>query len=498
MHSLHRRDFLRLSLAMGGGLLAAPGRGGMAAAFTRAAPHDADAAGAGTGEFPPGFLWGAATSAYQIEGAWNVDGRGESIWDRYSHTPGKVKGNANGDVACDSYHRYREDIAIARQLGMKTVRFSIAWPRIQPNGRGAANPKGLDFYKGYIDALLEAGIRPFPTLFHWDLPQALEDAGGWPNRDTAQRLADYAQIVTAALGDRVRQWTILNEPYVFTVLGYGLGIHAPGRKEPLACLRATHVANLAQGLAFRAIKAVDATLEVGAAISVGPTKPVTSSDADRAAAERQYKFANLWFVEPALKGHYPDGVLPAERLHQLLDFRDGDEKTMRAPLQFLGLNYYMFSYVRDNPDHLVPGLDPGPVPAPATPVYARTDFGWPVYPQGLHDIVVEMAAHTGNLPIEITENGAAYNTAPGPDGRVRDEKRIAFTRAHLQELARAIRSGAPVRAYHHWSLLDNFEWAEGYTQRFGLVYVDFEHGQKRIPKDSAAWYAKVIAANRVV
>jgi beta-glucosidase len=496
MHSLHRRDFLRLSLAMGGGLLAAPGRGGMAAAFTGADPHGANTTG--TDEFAPGVLWGAATSAYQIEGAWNVDGRGESIWDRFSHTPGKVKGNANGDVACDSYHRYREDIAIARQLGMKTVRFSIAWPRIQPNGRGAANPKGLDFYKRYIDALLEAGIRPFPTLFHWDLPQALEDAGGWPNRDTAHRLADYAQIVTAALGDRVRQWTILNEPYVFTVLGYGLGIHTPGRKEPLACLRATHVANLAQGLAFRAIKGVDPTLEVGAAISVGPTKPLTSSDADRAAAERQYKFANLWFVEPALKGHYPDGVLPAERLHQLLDFRDGDEKTMRAPLQFLGLNYYMFSYVRDNPDHLVPGLDPGPIPAPAMPVYAHTDFGWPVYPQGLHDIVVEMAAHTGNLPIEITENGAAYNTAPGPDGRVRDEKRIAFARAHLQELARAIRSGAPVRAYHHWSLLDNFEWAEGYTQRFGLVYVDFEHGQKRIPKDSAAWYAKVIAANRVV
>ncbi|MEO9078435.1 MAG: family 1 glycosylhydrolase, partial [Rhodanobacter sp.] len=282
------------------------------------------------------------------------------------------------------------------------------------------------------------------------------------------------------------------------VLGYGLGIHAPGRTEPLACLRATHVANLAQGMAFQAIKAANPKLEVGGAYSVGPTKPATSSAADQTAAERQYKFNNLWFVEPALKGQYPEGVLPADKLHDLLGFRDGDEQRMRAPLDFIGLNYYAFSYVRDNPRFLVPGLDTDPAPEPAAPVYERTDFGWPVYPQGFHDIVLEMAKHTGNVPIEITENGAAYNIGPGADGRIRDIKRIAYTRAHLRELARAIRNGAPVRAYHHWSLLDNFEWSAGYTQRFGLVYLDFKNGQKRIPKDSAAWYAKVIAANRVV
>ena len=490
---MHRRDLLRLGLALGAPLLmpGCAGPGERSAGHREVTPEDA-------GEFPRGFLWGTATAAYQVEGAWNVDGRGESIWDRYAHTPGKVKNNDTGDVACNSYERYREDIAIARRIGVKSLRFSIAWPRVQPSGRGPANPKGLDFYKRYVDALLEAGIRPFPTLYHWDLPQPLQDAGGWPNRDTAQRLADYAQIVTSALGDRVRQWTILNEPYIFTVLGYGIGIHAPGYRDPLASLRATHVANLAQGLAFRAIKAVDSGLEVGGAYNVGPTRPATPSAADKAAAERQYKFSNLWFVYPALKGRYPDGVLPAERQSELLGFRDGDEKVMRAPLEFIGLNYYSFSWVREDARFLVPGLNPEPLPPPASPAYEKTDFGWDIYPQGLREIVTDMAAHTGGIPIEITENGAAYNIGPGPDGRVRDEKRIAYTRAHLRELARAIRDGAPVRGYHHWSLLDNFEWSEGYSQRFGLVYVDFKNGQKRVPKDSAAWYAKVIAANKVV
>ena len=488
---MRRRDVLGCGLALGSSALLAP-RAGLAKAAAAVSGNVA------TGAFPPGFLWGAATAAYQVEGAWNVDGRGESIWDRYAHTAGKIKQGGTGDVACDSYHRYPEDIALAKRLGMKTMRFSIAWPRVQPLGRGPANAKGLDYYKRVTDALLEAGIRPFPTLYHWDLPQPLEEAGGWPNRDTAQRLADYSQMVVSALGDRVRQWTILNEPYVFTVLGYGVGVHAPGYRDPSASLRATHCANLAQGMAFRAIKAVDSRFEVGGAYSVGPTKPLTSAPADRAAADRQYKFANLWFLTPALEGRYPDGVLPADQLHALLDFRPGDERLIRAPLEFVGLNYYSFSYVREDSRYPVPGLNPEWPTPPASPAYAKTDFGWNIYPEGFYDIVMEMAKHTGRVPIEITENGAAYNTAVGTDGKVHDEKRIAYTRAHLLELSRAIRDGAPVRAYHHWSLLDNFEWSEGFTQRFGLVHVDFENGQKRVPKDSAAWYSKVIAANKVV
>jgi beta-glucosidase len=490
---MNRRDVLQLGLAFGGGALLAAGPSGLARAAAAARTGGALA----PGEFPRGFLWGAATSAYQVEGAWNADGRGESIWDRYAHTPGMIKGGSNGDIACDSYHRYREDIAIARRLGMKTMRFSISWPRVQPTGRGPANDKGLDFYKRYCDALLEAGIRPFPTLYHWDLPQALEDAGGWPSRDTAQRLADYAQLVVAALGDRVRQWTILNEPYIFTVLGYGIAIHAPGRKDPAACLRATHTANLAQGLAFRAIKAVNSRFEVGAAINVGPTRPLTDSASDRSAAERQYKFSNLWFVEPALTGKYPQGVLPADEQNAMLGFRAGDENIVRAPLEFIGLNYYSFSWIREDARFAVPGLNPEWAPPPPSDHYERTDFGWDIYPQGLYEIVMDMAKHTGGVPIEITENGASYNTGIGSDGRVRDAKRIAYTRAHLRELSRAISDGAPVRAYHHWSLLDNFEWSEGFKQRFGLVHVDFGGDRKRTLKDSAHWYAKVIAENRI-
>ncbi|HZP67509.1 MAG TPA: GH1 family beta-glucosidase [Rudaea sp.] len=448
-------------------------------------------------QFPPGFLWGAATAAYQIEGAWNADGRGESIWDRFAHTPGKVKGNANGDVACDSYHRYAEDIALLKQIGAKSYRFSIAWPRVQPGGKGLANPKGLDYYKRVIDTVLEAGIRPFPTLYHWDLPQPLEDAGGWPNRDTAERMADYAAIVVAALGDRVTQWAIFNEPKTFTHVGYWQGTHAPGRTDPLAFLRATHTVNVAQGMSFRAIKALDSKLEVGAVIDVAPMHPATASAADRAAAERWFRFLNLWFIDPPLRGQYPDGALPADRLHELVGWQSGDEKAMRAALDFVGLNYYSPWVVRDAPEgNGVPGLNTKADWAAGPD--EKADNGWDIDPPGFYEIVMQMAAHIGMLPLEITENGAAYNARPDAAGHVRDAKRIAWLRRHLGELARAIAAGAPVRAYHCWSLLDNFEWAEGYTQRFGLVYVDFENGQKRLIKDSGHWYRRVIAANRVV
>jgi len=490
---MQRRDLLRLAAGFAGASLLPRSRA-LAEAPAAEGPVVATLS---EGEFPKGFLWGSATAAYQVEGAWNVDGRGESIWDRFAHTPGKVKNDANGDLACDSYHRYREDIALMRRLGMKTSRFSIAWPRVQPSGRGAANEKGLDYYKRVTDSLLKANIRPFPTLYHWDLPQALEDAGGWPNRDTASRFADYAQIVVDALGDRIGQWSIFNEPKTFTHVGYWEGTHAPGRTDPLAMLRATHTVNLAQGMAFRVLKTARAKPEIGSAFDVAPMNPASDSDADKAAALRYYKFLNLWFLDPALSGRYPDGVLPPSQAADLLGLRDGDDALMRAPFDFVGINYYSPWIVRDAPEgNGVPGLNT--MADWAAGPDEKADNGWDIYPRGFYEILKDISTHIGALPIEITENGAAYNVMPDEHGHVHDRKRIVWLQKHLAELSRAIRDGVPVRAYHCWSLLDNFEWAEGYTQRFGLVYVDFKNRQQRTVKDSGKWYAKVIAANRVI
>jgi beta-glucosidase len=484
---MDRRKVLRSGLAAAGGLVAAR----TTAAF-------AQSSGAQTGEFPPGFMWGAATAAYQVEGGWQADGKGESVWDRFTHTPGTIKHGDTGDVACDSYHRYAEDVALARSLNIKSYRYSIAWPRIQPTGRGAINQAGLDYYKRLTDTILEAGLRPLPTLYHWDLPQALEEQGGWPMRETSDRLADYSALVAAALGDRVKSWGIVNEPKTFTHLGYWQGIHAPGRREPLALLKATHTANLAQGKAFRALKAVNSRFEVGGAYDVGPMLPATDSAADKAAAEQWHKFLNLWFVGTVISGRYPDGVLPADRQHELLGWQDGDEKLIHAPLDFVGLNYYAPWVVRHVDDSGVPGLKaqgewaagPG----------ARTDNNWDIYPQGFYDILKTMQREaTGPRPIEITENGAAYDMGPSADGRIHDEPRIEYLRLHLNALSRAIRDGVPVRGYHAWSLMDNFEWAEGYSQRFGLTHVDFSSpARTRTVKESGKWYAKVAAQNRVV
>jgi beta-glucosidase len=500
---MNRRDLLQSMLALAGTPLAP--RAATARVPSAAAPQATAGVGgadAAAGSFPRGFLWGAATAAYQVEGAWNEDGRGESIWDRFAHTPGKIKNGDTGDVACDSYHRYADDIALLRQLGLKSYRFSIAWPRIQPAGRGVVNAKGLDYYKRLIDALLEAQIRPLATLYHWDLPQPLEDAGGWPVRDTAARFAEYAHLVGRALGDRVGHWCIFNEPKTFTGVGYWNGTHAPGRRDWRAFLRATHTVNLAQGEAFRAMKAANGKVQLGSAFDVAPMFPASASYADLAAAERWHRFQNLWFVTTALRGHYPEGVLPPERQAELLDVRDGDASIMQAPLDFIGLNYYSPWLVRDGaasppgPDH-APDIEVIGKWAAAPGINARTDIGWDIYPQGFYDILRRMARDTGSIPIEITESGAAYNTPPDAQGAIHDVARIDYLRSHLQALGQAIAAGVPVRAYHCWSLLDNFEWAEGYTQRFGLVYVDFARAQRRTIKDSGHWYAGVAAANRV-
>jgi beta-glucosidase len=450
----------------------------------------------GHATFPKGFLWGTATAAYQVEGAWNIDGRGESIWDRFSHTHGNVKGGWTGDVACDNYHRYPEDISLMKQMNLRSYRYSIAWPRIQPAGSGAVNQKGVDYYKRLTDAVLGAGMRPLVTLFHWDLPQALEDGGGWPNRDTASRFADYVEIAVKALGDRIDTWAIFNEPWVFTYVGYAEGRHAPGKNSFHLFLKSAHTVNLAQGDGFRAIKAIAPKSKVGTAFSMSPAAPLTSSSDDAAAAKRFDAFNNVWFLETALRGRYPEAFVNGTPL-EAMGFQSGDEKRMTAPLDYIGVNYYFRRLVSASR-----------IAAPSKASYDSmgfeiamgkdgplTEIGWEVYPRGLYDIV-QRVSKDYKLPIEITENGCSYGDYPDSTGRVADDRRIHYYREHLRELARAIRDGADVRGYHAWSILDNFEWAEGYTQRFGLVYIDFPT-QRRYMKDSAMWFSKVASTNTV-
>ena len=450
--------------------------------------------------FPPGFFWGAGTSAYQVEGAWNEDGKGESIWDRFTHHPGKVKGAATGDVACDSYHRAAEDVALVKAMNLNSYRFSVSWPRIQPTGKGPPNPKGLDYYSRLVDALLAARVRPMLTLYHWDLPQVLEDQGGWPNRDLANRFADYAQIVARALGDRVSTWTLFNEPWVFTVLGYRVGIHAPGRTSEADALRATHTVNLAQGQAFRAVKAARPGVKVGSSFAMTSMEPKTPSLEDRAAAERFHAFLNVWFLEPALKGAYPTATSGYIR-EDALGIQPGDMHTARVPLDFIGINYYDARH----PGRCARVLDPrrpgSPSSAPSSPKAAvrggsRPRVGRPWPDAGLYALLMRVTKDYGHPLIEITENGCAYNDGPDAGGRVWDGRRTDYLRGHVGAVQRAMRDGARVGGYHAWSLLDNFEWAEGYTQRFGLTFVDYAT-QKRTIKDSGRWYAQLAATGVV-
>jgi beta-glucosidase len=447
--------------------------------------------------FPSNFFWGAATAAYQIEGAWKEDGKGESIWDRFSHTPGKIKNGDTGDVACDSYHRWREDIALLRAMNLTSYRFSISWPRIQPNGAGAANSKGVAYYSRLVDALLEARIRPFVTLYHWDLPQALEDSGGWPNRDTASHYADYVDLVARALGDRVSDWMLFNEPLAFAFNGYLDGTHAPGHKSLIDFLRASHTVNLAQGAGFHALKAVRPAARVGTAFNMSACEPATNSEQDRLAAERCHAMTNLWFLEPALNGRYPEALafLPETAMR----IKSGDLEKMRAPLDFIGINLY-YRTVASAPTamerlaHAQQWLLP--VRMQSGRQGTKTGNGWEVWPQAMYDIVTRITRDFNRPQIEITESGCAYNDGPDASGVINDTSRIEYHRSYLQALAGAIADGADVRGHHAWTLLDNFEWAEGFSQRFGLAYVDFKTQQRTI-KESGRWYARVAAENRL-
>jgi beta-glucosidase len=445
--------------------------------------------------FPKNFSWGAATAAYQIEGAWKEDGKGESIWDRFAHTPGKIKNGDTGDVACDSYHRWREDLALMRAMNLNSYRVSISWPRIQPIGAGAANSKAIDYYSRLADALLEARIRPFVTLYHWDLPQALEDAGGWPNRDTSSRFADYVEVVARALGDRVSDWMLFNEPLSFTYEGYLDGTHAPGRKSLFDFLRASHTVNLAQSAGFRALKATRSSARVGTAFLMSSCEPATNSEEDRLAAERAHAITNLWFLEPALKGRYPEALafLP----ETAMGIKSGDLDKMRAPLDFIGMNLY-YRTIASAPgalerlSHALQWLFP--VKMAGGEQGPKTDIGWEIWPQVMYDMVTRITRDFNRPVIEITESGCAYNDGPDSNGAILDTRRIEYHRRYLQALALAIADGADVRGYHAWSLMDNLEWAEGFGQRFGLAYVDFKT-QQRTLKESGQWYAKVAEKN---
>ena len=441
-------------------------------------------------QFPKDFYWGTATAAYQVEGAWKEDGKGESVWDRFSHTVGKIKGAATGDVACDSYHLYKQDVALMKQLNLKSYRFSVAWPRIQPSGMGQANQNGLDYYKRVLDELHAANIRPLVTLYHWDLPQALEDKGGWPARETANYFTDYVNIVVKALGDRIDTWCIFNEPSIFTWLGYGTGVHAPGRTDWNAFLKATHVVNLAQGMAFRAIKAAYPKVEVSSAFNTAEAVPASNSEADKLAAERYAAFRNYWFVDPPLKGHYPE-VLATDQVLATMDVRPRDMEIVKAPMDYLAINYYDRTMVSDNGDHGVMRQashtgEQGP----------KTEFGWEVWPDGFYDLLTKVNAKYKPKAIEITENGCSYGDVPEENGQVPDERRTNFFRGYLGAVGRARKDGVPIRGYAAWSLMDNFEWGEGYTQRFGFVFVDFRT-LKRTVKDSGKWYAQLAATGKL-
>lgn len=444
--------------------------------------------------FPEGFFWGTATSSYQIEGAWAEDGKGESIWDRFSHTPGGIEDGSTGDVACDHYHRWPEDVALMSSLGLQAYRFSLSWPRVLPTGRGRVNQAGLDFYDRLVDRLLEAGITPFATLYHWDLPQTLQDEGGWPARSTAEAFAEYGDVVSRRLGDRVKHWITHNEPFVVAFTGHVEGRHAPGLQDFPAALAAAHHLLLSHGWAVPLIRRHSPAAEVGITLNFSPAVPASPSPADRHAAREFDGVVQRWFVDPLYGRHYPADMAAAfsTRGHLpggLAHVQEGDLDAIAVPTDFLGVNYYFRQVLRDEQ-----ALDNQPRTVFVAPESEWTDMGWEVYPLGLYETLSRLHFEYRPTKIYVTENGASYGDGPDAAGRVSDERRIAYLRNHLAAAHRAVQAGVPLSGYFVWSLLDNFEWARGYTQRFGLVWVDFQT-QQRIIKDSALWYKAVIAKN---
>ncbi|MBS1694479.1 MAG: beta-glucosidase [Actinobacteria bacterium] len=440
--------------------------------------------------FPEEFVWGAATSAYQIEGAATEDGRGPSIWDTFAALPGRVEGGETGDVAVDHYHRWRDDVDLISRLSLDAYRFSIAWPRVQPTGKGPVEARGLAFYDRLVDSLLEAGIEPWPTLYHWDLPQPLEDAGGWPVRDTAERFADYAALVVDGLGDRIRTWTTMNEPWCAAFLGYASGVHAPGRVEPAAAVAASHHLLLGHGLAVSRLRGGAPDARVGITLNLYAVSPSDDTGRHDDAARRIDGLMNRWFLDSVLRGSYPADVLDDLRTVGGTDvIEPGDLAVISAPLDFLGVNYYSRHVVRA-------GAWPGSAPVEfVNRKWPKTDLGWDIDPAGLTEVLTRVHRDYPPLPILVTENGAAFADDRIEGGRVDDHDRVAFLAGHFGALADALDAGVDVRGYFAWSLLDNFEWAEGYAKRFGIVHVDYDT-LVRTPKASADWYSAFIRLAR--
>jgi beta-glucosidase len=447
--------------------------------------------------FPPGFLWGAATSAYQIEGGLTVDGRGPSIWDTFSAQPGAVRGGDNGAVAADHLQRYRQDVALMANLRLKMYRFSVAWPRVQPDGRGPANQKGLDFYRRLVDELLSHDIRPNLSLYHWDLPQALQDAGGWSARETAYRFADYADLVYRDLHDRVGWWSTINEPWCVALLGYAAGIHAPGIHDPRQAVRAIHHVLLGHGLAVRGMRGFDPDPRHAIVLNLAPIRSMAAHPdaAMRDATRLTDGYRNRVWLDPLFRGQYPIDMLGLAERFGGLPVEPGDMDVIATPLDWLGINYYNDTFLDADPaarGDVHPGVDgvreviPGP---------ERTDMDWPISPDGLRHLLISVGRDYPSVPpMIITENGAAYDDPIGTDGSIDDSRRIRYLGQHLRAIDQALAAGADVRGYLVWSLLDNFEWAEGYARRFGIVHVDYST-QLRIPRRSAAWYRAVIERN---
>jgi len=433
--------------------------------------------------FPHGFLWGVASSSYQIEGAWNEDGKGESIWDRFSLIPGNIKNGDTGDIACDHYHRYTEDVALMKELGVHAYRFSISWPRVLPNGKGDANRVGLNFYSRLVDKLLEAGIEPWVCLYHWDLPQVLQNEGGWANRNIVRYFADYARLMARELGDRVKRWLILNEPRCIAWLGHLYGTHAPGIKNLELALKVSHHLGLAQGKAIQVLRDISKDFQVGTVVDLNVVHPISDDEKDREAASKLDEFRNRWFIDPIFKGEYPP---LAEEVGMKPNQEDMD--LIKQPLDFLGVNYYTrFLAAYDPSNHLTRAK----VVQKNTPT---TERGWEIYPNGLYEILIRLRREYGNPTLYVTENGAAFEDNVIKEGKVQDDDRIAFLRDHIAAAYSAIKDGVRLNGYFVWTIIDNFEWAEGYSKRFGLVHTNYQT-LKRTPKKSFYWYKQVIANN---